>query len=108
MYDVKGVIMYVVIFRAKTKVLDEEYSTMAKRMQELAYSYGCIQAVSAFENCLEITLSYWHDEAAILAWKNNSEHKIAQHIGRDRWYESYNIEICEVRRNYDFSAESDT
>ena len=100
--------MFIVVFRAKTKVLDEEYSTISKRMQELAISYGCIEAVSAFEDGLEITLSYWHNEAAIVAWKNNSEHKIAQQIGRDRWYDSYSIEVCEVKRNYNFSAVTET
>ena len=100
--------MFVVIFRAKTKDLDEEYTEVSKRMQELAVSYGCIETVSTFENGLEITLSYWHDEAAIIAWKKNSEHSIAQQIGRDRWYDSYIIEVCEVKRQYNFSAETET
>lgn len=96
--------MFVVIFRAKTKVLDEEYAEVSKRMKELAVSYGCIEAVGVFEGGLEITLSYWHDESAIIAWKRNSEHSIAQQIGRDRWYESYSIEVCEVKRQYNFSS----
>jgi heme-degrading monooxygenase HmoA len=30
--------------------------------------------------------------------KNHPEHVLAQRAGRERWYESYSVEIAEVRR----------
>ena len=36
--------MYAVIFRAKTKKLDDDYFKMAKQMRKLAIdSYGCVE-----------------------------------------------------------------
>ena len=38
--------MYAVIFKAKTKKVDDTYFKMAKRMRELAINeYGCIEFV---------------------------------------------------------------
>src|SRR3546814_11378097 len=47
-----------------------------------------------------ITVSYWRDEAAIRAWKQQAEHRIAQQIGRRDWYAHYEIRIARVERAY--------
>lgn len=51
--------MYVVIFRAKIRVIDEKYSLMAARMRELALTqFGCIEFQSVTQGVNEVTLSY--------------------------------------------------
>lgn len=93
--------MYVVIFRAKVRVLDDEYARVAARMRELALTqFGCLEFQSVSEGKDEIALSYWADEASILAWKNHAEHLIAQQLGRERWYESYSVDIASITRRY--------
>jgi len=93
--------MYVVIFRAKASNLDEEYSLMAGRMQDLAINeYGCIEFSSCTEGSDEIALSYWHDLDAITRWKNNIEHLAAQKKGGSTWYQSYKVEIAKIERSY--------
>jgi hypothetical protein len=53
--------MFVVIFRAKTTGLDEQYQVMADRMRELALSeFGCLSFDSYCEGDKEVALSYWH------------------------------------------------
>jgi heme-degrading monooxygenase HmoA len=45
-------------------------------------------------------VSYWRDEAAILAWKRNAEHQRAQAGGKAAWYADYHVRIAKVERAY--------
>jgi heme-degrading monooxygenase HmoA len=93
--------MYVVVFRAIVREFDAEYSQVAARMRELALSkFGCVEFLAVNEGSQEVALSYWEDEASIKAWKAHSEHVLAQELGRTRWYESYIVQIAEIRREY--------
>lgn len=93
--------MYVVIFRAKVRVLDEEYSRVAARMRELALSqFGCVEFHAVTEGQDEVALSYWPSEEAIRAWKSHPEHVLAQQAGRERWYVSYSVQVAAVTREY--------
>jgi heme-degrading monooxygenase HmoA len=93
--------MYVVIFRAKARDLDAEYSRTAARMRELALTrFGCLGFHAVTQGEDEIALSYWPDEEAIRAWKAHPEHVLAQQAGRGRWYAEYSVEVAEVRRSY--------
>lgn len=95
--------MYVVIFRAKTRKLDEEYFTVASRMRELAIQqFGCTEFAAVAEGSNEIALSYWPDEESIRLWKLHAEHQIAQQLGRKHWYESYSVQVAEISREYCF------
>jgi heme-degrading monooxygenase HmoA len=93
--------MLVVIFRARVRQFDDEYSKVAARMRELAIRQcGCLEFHSLTEGDQEVALSYWPDEASIRAWRNHPEHVRAQQLGRDRWYESYSVQVAEVAREY--------
>lgn len=93
--------MYVVIFRARIKQLDEEYTRTASRMRELALTrFGCLEFHAVSEGKQEIALSYWPDEDSIRAWKAHPEHIEAQALGRSRWYESYSVQVAKIGREY--------
>lgn len=93
--------MYVVIFKARIADFDEEYFRTAAKLKELAFSkYGCMNFVSATEGKEEIAISYWQNEQQIRDWKNDPLHLLAQENSRQKWYESYSVEICEVKRTY--------
>ena len=93
--------MYAVIFRVKTKKLDDAYFKMAKGMRELAISeYGCVEFTAVTEGSDEIAISYWESMEQIKKWKQNSEHLVAQKLGKEKWYENYTVEIVEVIRKY--------
>ena len=93
--------MYAVIFKAKLAKLDEEYSQVASRMRELALKeYGCLEFSSVTEDYTEIAISYWENQDQIASWKNDSEHMLAQELGKSKWYESYNVQVVEVIREY--------
>ena len=83
---------------------DKDYSKMADEMLELAsHQNGFLGAESAREE-LGITVSYWENLESIKAWKQNSDHLIAQQKGRQDWYRQYKVRICKVERDYDFFA----
>ena len=93
--------MYAVIFRAKIAELDEEYDRVAERMRELALEeYGCIEFVLVTQGSEEVAISYWKNQDQIRKWRRNSEHTLAQELGRSKWYESYKVQVVEVIREY--------
>lgn len=83
---------------------DDGYGEVAARMFELASRQpGFISYDTADSDGLSITVSYWETEAAMAAWKAQTEHLDAQREGRARWYESYDLHIARVERAYSFS-----
>ena len=93
--------MYLVIFRAKLRGLDSEYSAMSAKVRELALTrFGCIEFHALMEGMEEVALSYWSDEESIAAWRQHPEHLEAQRLGRTRWYESYRVEVTKIIRDY--------
>jgi len=62
--------MFIVIFRAKMRQTDPEYTQTAARMRELALTqFGCLEFTAVTEGSEEIALSYWPSEEHIRAWK---------------------------------------
>lgn len=84
---------YAVIFTTKRTAGDQGYADMAQTMDKLASQQpGYLGIESAREaGGLGITVSYWRDEQSIAAWKTNLAHASAQHLGRDLWYEHYEL-----------------
>ena len=97
--------MYAVIFRATIADFDQEYESLAKKLREHAFQqYNCIDFIALTEGKEEIAISYWPDEEAIKDWKNDAEHIFAQSQGRAKWYQSYKVEVVEIKRSYEFNA----
>ena len=101
---------YAVIFTSLRTDYQEGYADTAKRMVELAaLQPGFLGAESVRDaEGLGITVSYWQDEAAIAAWKQQAEHRLAQERGKQDWYAGYRIRIAKVERAYSFDADEAT
>lgn len=93
---------YVVAFSSLRTEGDHGYGAMAEAMVQLALQQpGCLGAESARSpDGFGITNAYFIDEASIIAWKNHSRHLAAQKLGKDRWYEHYELRIAKVERAY--------
>lgn len=99
---------WTVIFPNKrTNIDDEGYALMADRMVELALQQpGCLGFDSVRDSQgLGITVSYWKTLDDIKAWKAHPEHQKAQSLGREKWYETYDVHIARVERSYQFKSE---
>ncbi len=98
--------LLVVIFRARVRKLDDEYARVAARMRELAITeFGCLEFHAVSEGADEVALSYWPDEDSIRRWRNHPEHLLAQQTGRERWYESFSVQVAGITREYRGKAE---
>lgn len=47
-----------------------------------------------------LSLSWWRDDAAVLAWKQDMQHQIAQREGKEHLFSSYRIRIVSLQREY--------
>jgi heme-degrading monooxygenase HmoA len=93
---------YAVIFTSQRTEGDHDYEAMAQAMFELALKQpGCLGAESVRDvGGLGITVAYFTDVSAIHAWKQNSEHLVAQRLGKERWYSHYELRVAKVERAY--------
>ncbi|MBQ4913180.1 antibiotic biosynthesis monooxygenase [Maribacter sp. MMG018] len=91
---------YAVIFTSRRKEGDNGYEAMAEEMVELAKSQPGYLGIESAREDIGITVSYWESLEAIAAWKNNSEHLVAQSKGIKDWYSYYHVRICSVEREY--------
>jgi len=91
---------YAVIFSSRRTAGDQAYEQMAEHMLALvAEQPGFLGAESVRgADGFGLTVSYWTSEAAIAAWRAQAEHRLAQHAGRSRWYEHYEIRVARVER----------
>jgi heme-degrading monooxygenase HmoA len=51
-----------------------------------------------------VTVSYWADEAAAIAWRDQPDHAATREAGRARWYDRYSVTVAAVTRDYHWSA----
>lgn len=99
---------YAVIFTSQRTAGDGGYAAMAERMVDLGSRYDGFLGIESVRgpDGLGITVSYWRDEAAIQAWKRDTEHEKAQRGGRAAWYERYSVRVAKVERAYAFERAS--
>lgn len=99
---------YAVIFTSQRTLGDQGYRLMAERMADLGARYDGFLGLESVRGAdgLGITVSYWRDEQALLAWKRDTEHQKAQLGGRDAWYSAYEVRIAKVERAYGFAREA--
>lgn len=50
-----------------------------------------------------VTISWWRDEAAALAWRDDPDHARIRDQGRALWYDWYRVIIASVERAYDWA-----
>lgn len=94
---------YAVIFTSTLVEDSVEYQNMALQMERLAKAQPGYIKIESVRNDIGITISYWENEQAILNWKSNVDHQLAQKLGREKWYASYKVEIAKIERSYTFN-----
>ncbi len=95
---------YAVIFTSKLKASSEDYSTMARKMEDLAKEQNGYLGFESARSELGISISYWSDLGAIKEWKANLAHLEAQQKGKLEWYKWYHVRVCKVEREYEFES----
>lgn len=93
---------YAVIFTSIRTEDDRGYADTAQRMEELASTMPGYLGIESARRAdgFGITVSYWRDEASIAAWRQQSEHVLAQERGKREWYLHYDLNVARVERSY--------
>jgi len=88
---------YAVIFISQKSEDLEAYAETDDLMMKMASEReGFLGYSSMGDGKKGIFISYWRDEAAIDAWRNNQEHRKAKTAGAKQWYRYYHSMICKV------------
>ena len=95
---------YAVIFTSVKSDNPQGYTEMAETMYELAAQQPGFLGVESAREAVGITISYWTDQEAIRQWKQHTDHRLAQKMGREQWYSQYKTRICRVEYEYGFVA----
>jgi heme-degrading monooxygenase HmoA len=90
---------YAVIFTSVRTEGDNGYGAMSDRMEELCSSQPGFLGMDHARSEMGITICYWKTLEDIDNWKQNIEHKTAQRLGYEKWYQSYKIKVCKVERD---------
>jgi heme-degrading monooxygenase HmoA len=91
---------YAVIFSSMRTQIDAGYGAVADRMVELALRQPGFLGVESVRGAdgFGITVSYWATLADIAAWKANGEHRVAQSMGKQKWYQAFQLRVARVER----------
>ncbi len=89
-----------VIFTSIRTDEDDGYAAMAAEMADLAAQQPGYLGLESAHDLLGITVSYWATEDDARAWKRVQEHRVAQKLGRERWYAEYAVRVAHVTRTY--------
>lgn len=99
--------MIVTIFRSRLRPEHvEEYEALAPKIDALAHSMPGFISIKTFAHAdgERISIVEFADEESHRAWRENPEHRSAQHLGRTKFYAEFHIQVCMVERAYSFSA----
>ena len=86
-----------------------EYEAAGTRMAELVSSMpGFLGMDYGTTDDGELLIARFESHESLAAWKNNPEHVLTQQLGRERYFASYRIDVCETVRSYEFDAAAQT
>jgi heme-degrading monooxygenase HmoA len=82
----------------------QEYLDIAARLRPVLEGMDGFLSVERFESLTQpgklLSLSFWRDEAAVLAWRRLEAHRSAQERGRAVVFEDYRLRVASVVRDY--------
>jgi heme-degrading monooxygenase HmoA len=97
--------MLMVLFRSKlAEGTGGDYHEMAGEMLATAREMPGFVDFKSYraEDGERVSIVTWQDEATMTAWREHPRHRVAQGLGRERWYEWYRVDVTEVIRTSEF------
>ena len=82
---------------------DTFYQQLSASLRELAQEQPGYKGLESYRNPdgAGVTISYWESQEALMAWRKNAEHLVAQQYGKEKAYSHYRVQVCEVFRTYE-------
>jgi len=103
--------MIAVIFEVELKPDGKaEYLEIAAELKVLLDELEGFISIERFQSLADpsrlLSLSFWEDESAVIAWRNEMSHREAQHKGRASIFNDYRIRVADVMRDYGMNDRS--
>lgn len=95
----------VIFLSGRTMADAEGYGAAADAMESAAARRDGYLGIDSTRGAdgVGITVSWWRDEDAALAWRDDPEHARIRERGRAVWYEWYRVVVATVDRAYDWT-----
>jgi heme-degrading monooxygenase HmoA len=101
--------MIVTVFRSRLRpnIATAELEAVGVRMYTLATSMPGFVSYSEYASAdgESVTIVEFESAATQLAWRNHPEHVEAQRRGREEFFSTYRITICEAQRDLKFNVD---
>lgn len=101
--------MIVTVFRSRLMPdAGAEYAALSTRMSELARTMPGYISHKGFtaEDGERVTIVEFETEEGLRAWAMNLDHRSAKKKGRESYYASYSVQICDVKRESKFDRKA--
>lgn len=86
----------------------QRYLDLAAELKPLLEQIDGFLSIERFQSLADpdklLSLSFWRDEAAVLAWRNLEAHRAAQGEGRAGVFADYRLRVAAVQRDYGLRA----
>ena len=102
--------MIITVFRSRLMPgFKDEYVALVERMQQLAKATPGYISHKGFwaDDGERVTIVEFEHEEGQKAWRTNAEHMAAQRLGRNKFYETYDIQVCDVRHEAHYDRKDD-
>jgi heme-degrading monooxygenase HmoA len=102
--------MIVTVFRSRLMPgLQDEYVALVERMRDIAVTIPGYISHKGFwaEDGERVTIVEFEHEEGQRAWRTHPEHIEAQRQGRIKYYENYDIQVCNVMHEAHFDRKKD-
>ena len=82
----------------------DDYFKHAARLKATLETMDGFVSVERFESVTQpgkfLSLSFWRDEDAVKAWRNQMQHRATQQAGREHVFADYRLRVASVIRDY--------
>ena len=97
--------MIAVIFEVwPAKGETQHYLDLAAALKPPLEKIDGFLSIERFESLVEpgkiLSLSFWRDEQAVAAWRNDGDHRATQAKGRAKVFRDYRLRVASVARDY--------
>jgi heme-degrading monooxygenase HmoA len=97
--------MVITIFRSRLRQENQEqYAHWAEKIHNLAVTMPGFISIKTFtaEDGERVSIVEFESEEALRHWREQTDHRQAQELGRKLFYSEYRIQVCQPIRDYSF------
>ncbi|MFE1311046.1 antibiotic biosynthesis monooxygenase family protein [Streptomyces sp. NPDC058755] len=101
--------MFVILFKSRlTDQAGEDYYATEDEMRQRVRAIAGPDLVDVQhytgEDGERLAVVLWRNAETLEKWRSDPEHQVAQRLGRERWYSSYELTVAEVLRTSSHTA----